>query len=74
MINTNAKIYIAGHQGMVGSAIVRQLSKDSDVTLLLASRGQLDLRDSGLANASLDGTHTMGNLYVDVPTPACRCG
>jgi GDP-L-fucose synthase len=30
---------------MVGSAIVRQLSKESDITLLLASRSELDLRD-----------------------------
>lgn len=40
------RIFVAGHMGMVGSAIVRQLSKDLDVTLLLASRDQLDLRDS----------------------------
>ena len=40
------RIFVAGHMGMVGSAIVRQLSKDSDVRLLLASRAQLDLRDS----------------------------
>ena len=45
------RIFVAGHMGMVGSAIVRQLSKDSDVTLLLASRGQLDLRDSVAVHA-----------------------
>jgi GDP-L-fucose synthase len=39
------RIFVAGHRGMVGSAIVRQLSKESDITLLLASRSELDLRD-----------------------------
>ena len=39
------RIFVAGHKGMVGSAIVRQLSKESDITLLLASRSELDLRD-----------------------------
>ena len=27
MININSKIYVAGHKGMVGSAIVRKLKK-----------------------------------------------
>ena len=39
------RIFVAGHRGMVGSAIVRQLSKESDITLLVASRSELDLRD-----------------------------
>lgn len=40
------RIFVAGHMGMVGSAIVRQLSKDSDAKLILASKDQLDLLDS----------------------------
>ena len=39
------RIFVAGHRGMVGSAIVRQLSKQADVILLLASRSELDLTD-----------------------------
>jgi len=39
------RIFVAGHRGMVGSAIVRQLTKESDVVLLLASRSELDLKD-----------------------------
>jgi GDP-L-fucose synthase len=39
------KIFVAGHQGMVGSAIVRQLSQRLDVILLLAPRSDLDLKD-----------------------------
>jgi GDP-L-fucose synthase len=37
------KIFVAGHRGMVGSAICRQIAKDSDVTVLTASRDELDL-------------------------------
>jgi GDP-L-fucose synthase len=37
------KIFVAGHNGMVGSAIVRQLSQQGDVELVLRSRNELDL-------------------------------
>jgi len=39
------RIFVAGHGGMVGSAIVRELSKNPDVKLLLVSRTELDLTD-----------------------------
>lgn len=39
-----SKVYIAGHQGLVGSALVRQLSQSS-YTLLLKARSELDLRN-----------------------------
>ncbi len=39
----NMKIYIAGHQGMVGSALVRRFSTEPGATLLLRTRQQLDL-------------------------------
>lgn len=35
------KIFVAGHKGMVGSAICRQLAKDGDVAVLKASRDEL---------------------------------
>ena len=34
MMEKDAKIYVAGHRGMVGSAIVRQLEKKKDITTL----------------------------------------
>lgn len=37
------KVFVAGHNGMVGSAIVRQLSQQADVELMTRSRKELDL-------------------------------
>ena len=43
MINTAAKIYVAGHQGMVGSAIMRQLIGQSFNNIVTQSHSELDL-------------------------------
>lgn len=40
----NAKIYVAGHRGMVGSAIVRKLEKEGYNNLILRTSHELDLR------------------------------
>jgi GDP-L-fucose synthase len=42
-MNLNDKIYIAGHQGLVGSAIFRNLKSRSFSNLLVRSRNELDL-------------------------------
>lgn len=41
----NALIYVAGHRGMVGSAIVRRLQKGGYTNLLFRTRQELDLLD-----------------------------
>ena len=41
----NAKIYVAGHRGMVGSAIMRRLEKEGYRNLVARSSQELDLRD-----------------------------
>jgi GDP-L-fucose synthase len=41
----NAKIYIAGHRGMVGSAIHRKLQAEGYTNFILRSSGEVDLRD-----------------------------
>ncbi|MDP4214461.1 MAG: GDP-L-fucose synthase [Bacteroidota bacterium] len=45
-MNKQDKIYIAGHRGMVGSAIKRKLEADGFKNLLYKSSKELDLRDS----------------------------
>jgi GDP-L-fucose synthase len=39
------KIFVAGHRGMVGSAICRQLQKQADVEIIIRTREELDLCD-----------------------------
>ena len=46
----DARIFIAGHRGLVGSAIVRRLQQDGFSNLLTATREQLDLRDQAAVN------------------------
>lgn len=44
-MNKNDKIYIAGHTGLVGSAIVRRLMKDGYTNILVRDHSALDLTD-----------------------------
>ena len=45
------RIFVAGHRGMVGSAIVRQLEQRDDVELVLRGRDELNLLDAAAVNA-----------------------
>lgn len=50
-MDQTAKIYVAGHAGMVGSALVRRLEAGGYNNLLVADRDALDLRDRAQVNA-----------------------
>ena len=41
----NSKIFVAGHNGLVGAAIVRKLKSEGYTNLILRSKSELDLRD-----------------------------
>lgn len=41
----NKRIYVAGHRGMVGSALVRQLQQQADVEIITRIHAELDLTD-----------------------------
>jgi GDP-L-fucose synthase len=73
----NAKIYVAGHRGMVGSAMLRRLEKAGYHNLLTSTSQELDLRNQAavaeffaaekpeyvvLAAAKVGGIHA-NNLY-----------
>ena len=47
---TDARIFVAGHRGLVGSAIVRRLEAAGCTNIITASRDQLDLRDQAAVN------------------------
>ena len=53
MISKNSKIYVAGHNGLVGSAIVRSLKKKGYKKILTASRKKLDLTNQNKVNSFL---------------------
>ncbi|MDA9039818.1 GDP-L-fucose synthase [Gammaproteobacteria bacterium] len=57
------RIFVAGHLGMVGSAIVRQLSNHADVILLLAPRSELDLTDGAAVQAYIQ-QHKPDQVYL----------
>ena len=44
-MDKGAKIFVAGHRGMVGSAIVRKLEKEGYQNLILKTSSELDLRN-----------------------------
>jgi len=76
-MDKNASIYVAGHRGMVGSALVRHLQAGGYRNLILRTRGELDLTQQAdtrafmreakpdyvfLAAAKVGGIHA-NNLY-----------
>ncbi len=49
-LDKQSKIYVAGHRGMAGSAIVRLLEKEGYTNLLKKSSSELDLKNTVLVN------------------------
>lgn len=45
MMELNSKIYVAGHRGMVGSAIVRELKRSGYTNIITRTHKELDLTD-----------------------------
>ena len=46
----DARIFVTGHRGLVGSALVRRLQALGHTRILTATRDQLDLRDQAAVN------------------------
>lgn len=76
----NAKIYVAGHRGMVGAAVVRLLRREGYTNLLLRTSQELDLRNQAaveeffarerpdyvwLAAAKVGGIHANNTYRAD---------
>jgi GDP-L-fucose synthase len=53
MMETAAKIYVAGHRGMVGSALVRRLQQGGYTNILTRTHTELDLLDQAATHAFL---------------------
>ncbi len=51
MIEKNAKIYLSGHRGLVGSAIYRRLQKEGFTNIITRTHAELDLTNQAEVNA-----------------------
>ncbi|MEQ8262155.1 GDP-L-fucose synthase [Pseudohaliea sp.] len=73
------RVFVAGHRGMVGAALCRQLAGRDDVQLVTAGREELDLTDQRavhafLANGAIDQVYLaaakVGGIYANNTYPA----
>lgn len=51
-MNLDSKIYVAGHNGLVGSAIIRQLMEQGYKNIITLNRQMYDLRDHNVVHSS----------------------
>ena len=73
------RVFVAGHNGMVGAAILRQLAGQPDTELLTASRAELDLCNQAsvtdfFASQSIDEVYLcaakVGGIHANDTYPA----
>ncbi len=73
------RVFIAGHRGMVGSAVERKLAQRSDVELLKINRNEVDLRDQAAVfkwigsekpDVVLVAAATVGGIIANSTRPA----
>jgi len=78
-LDKNSRIYVAGHRGLVGSAIWRHLQSEGYTDLVGASSSELDLRDRGSVFAFLrakqpdvviDAAAKVGGIHANNTFPA----
>ena len=79
MINLNSKIFIAGHNGMLGSAIFRILKKKGYRKLIIIEKKKLDLRNQNLVekffkkkkpDAVIIAAAKVGGIKANISFPA----
>jgi GDP-L-fucose synthase len=79
MIDRNAPIFVTGHRGMVGSALLRRLTQGGFNDVRTATRHELDLRDQAAVDAWFDAQRpayvihaagTVGGIHANNTRPA----
>jgi len=73
-IPSSTRIYVAGHRGLVGSAIVRRLEREGFTNLLLAGRDELDLRDQAAVDRWAEFIYDNLMIHATVVHAAYRVG
>lgn len=75
----DARIYVAGHRGLVGSAILRKLDASGCMNVQVATRNEVDLRDQAAVNAWFQANRpeyvylvagTVGGILANSTRPA----
>jgi GDP-L-fucose synthase len=75
----SCRIFVAGHRGLVGSALLRRLANEGFTNLLTASRSELDLRDQTAVHAWFEANRpeyvflvagTVGGILANSTRPA----
>ena len=75
----SSRIFVAGHRGLVGSAVMRRLAEEGYSNVLTATREQLDLRDQAAVNYWFRANRpdyvflvagTVGGILANVTRPA----
>jgi len=78
-MHADARIFVAGHRGLVGSAVVKRLLDAGYRNVITASRDQLDLRDQMAVNYWFKANRpdyvflvagTVGGIYANSTRPA----
>ena len=69
MLNKKTTIYIAGHRGMVGSAIWRALKAKGYFNLIGKTSGELDLKNQNAVNEfyNLEKPEVVSNAFLEIP-------
>lgn len=78
-VPSDARIFVAGHRGLVGAALVRRLQRDGYRDVLVVPRSALDLRDQAGVEAWFDAHRpdyvflaagTVGGIMANITRPA----
>lgn len=78
-LEPNARIYVAGHRGLVGSALVRELQRGGFAQLITRSHAELDLTESSRVRGFFDrerpdyvfvAAAKVGGIYANDSQPA----
>ena len=79
MININSKVFIAGHNGMLGSSILRRLKKKGYTKIITIDKKKLDLRNQNLVrkffknmkpDAVIIAAAKVGGIRANIEYPA----
>ena len=79
MININSKVFIAGHNGMLGSSILRELKKKGYKKLITIDKKKLDLRNQNAVRkffknkkpeAVIIAAAKVGGIKANIENPA----